>query len=127
MNCPWLSLNARALLLARMAYVLLLVAILVLAVLPRPEVLPMQFAWQDKVEHVGVFLVLALVAMQVLRVRIGTVVIGLAAYGAAMELAQSFAPARFASFGDLAADLVGLALAVLVAQGLNARCAPPRA
>ncbi len=40
----------------------------------------------------------------------------LVAYGAVMEILQSFAPYRFMSLGDLIADIVGLGLGWLLAR-----------
>ena len=48
--------------------------------------------------------------------RYGKIFLLLLAYGALMEILQSFAPSRFMSLGDLVADVAGLSLGWLVAR-----------
>jgi VanZ family protein len=66
----------------------------------------------DKVSHASAFLVLALLAERSFpEGRFGAAkVLGLLAFGAAIEVVQYFLPYREASFLDLAADAAGIAL-----------------
>jgi len=104
----------------RAAFGLALTVILVLSLMPVPDGLQV-FSWQDKLEHATAFLVLGLMAAAARLGRVRLRVVGLLAYGALIEVAQSMVPYRSAELADWAADAIGVALAVLIA-----RCWPQR-
>ncbi len=96
---------------------LLLVAMLVLLVLclvPVPPQVP-STGW-DKSNHALAFAVLAFLGHRAWPGRTGPVLLGLLAYGGLIEVLQSFTPSRFAEWGDLLADGVGLLLGEAVAR-----------
>lgn len=99
----------------RLALVLVLTGILVLSLIPVPDGLQV-FSWQDKLEHATAFVVLGLMAASARLGRTRVWVIGLLAYGALIEVAQSMVPYRSADPADWAADAIGVALAVLIAR-----------
>ena len=86
------------------------------------------FEQMDKVLHVSAFAGLACVASwswapsRPMAWRVG---LGLALYGALIELVQSQLPLREASWGDGVADVVGITLGLLFAHGVRARWAKP--
>jgi len=99
----------------RAAFGLALTAILVLSLMPVPDGLQV-FSWQDKLEHATAFVVLGLMASSARLGRTRLWVVGLLAYGALIEVAQSMVPYRSADPADWAADAIGVALAVLIAR-----------
>lgn len=73
----------------------------------------------DKLNHAGAFAVLTLVASFAFprsRHSLWLVLAGLLCYGAAIEVAQSFTPTRSAEWGDLLADLIGMAAGAMLAM-----------
>ena len=78
-----------------------------------PPALPLPTTGWDKSNHMLAFLVLGLLGLSCWRTRAAAVLLGLAGYGAAIELAQSLSGIRIGDWVDLAADLAGLALAAL--------------
>jgi VanZ family protein len=96
----------------RLAFGLALCATLWLALEPSSGAGP--WFWQaDKLQHAAAFAVLAWLGA---RARVGgrwALVLGLLAFGAGIEIAQSFTATRTASALDLAADAAGIALALV--------------
>ncbi len=106
----------------RAVLVALLAASTWFAFAPHPPGVPI--AHGDKVEHVVGFAVLAAAAALSLRAgRRSTVAVavGLAAYGAFIEVVQSWLPTRWGDVGDFAADVVGIALGVAAIAALRRR------
>jgi len=83
-----------------------MLALLVLSLMPPSPRLPTT-GW-DKSNHMLGFAMLALLAHRAWPGRTLIVLAGLLAYGGLIEVLQSFTPNRFAEFGDLVADGVGL-------------------
>jgi VanZ family protein len=96
----------------RAALALLLCTITGLALMPAPP--PQANLGWDKLNHLAAFATLAVVAV-LGRVgpyaRVGGVLL---AYGALIEVLQSFTPTRSAEWADLLADSVGIALGLLL-------------
>ena len=93
--------------LLRFVFVSSLFAVFWLALLPAPDVVKL-VSWQDKIEHAVLFAALALLALAAWPQRPLAIALGLLAYGAAMEVAQSFTAHRFGDPWDWLADAVGL-------------------
>lgn len=88
--------------------------------------------WEDKVAHVGVFAILALLAVWGERLRTGTSVLSAKAkltllllclaFGLLTEIIQSeMIATRYGSIGDVAADFVGALIGVLIGPPLLRR------
>jgi VanZ family protein len=77
----------------------------VLSVLPGAALPPVPIG--DKAEHVIAYAALALIGCALFERRYATVILGLAAYGAALEWLQIFSPGRSPEIADGVADLVG--------------------
>ncbi|NMG65303.1 hypothetical protein GPA19_10125 [Azoarcus indigens] len=93
----------------RLAFAAALVAVFVLALLPTPDLV--QFvSWQDKIEHAGVFATLSLLGLAAWPQHAGRLALALLAYGAAIEIAQSFTGYRMGDPWDWLADAVGVAV-----------------
>lgn len=92
----------------RWAFALCLVVVLALALMP-PR-LPMPTTGWDKTNHVLAFAVLAVLGRLSYPGRTAAVLLGLLAYGGAIEVLQALTPYRTADFRDLLADGVGLLL-----------------
>ncbi len=93
---------------------------------------PPMFDGIDKLQHLGAFAALALVARCGLplhgvagRRHGAQVAVALLVYGGAIELVQTQIPGRTASWADLAADLVGIAAGLALVAALR-RAWPPR-
>lgn len=99
----WTLLTAR-----RWAFWLCLLVVLALALLPPTPIVPAT-PW-DKANHVLAFVVLALLGCGSYRERAAGVLLGLLAYGAAIELLQALTPYRTGEARDLVADAAGLLL-----------------
>ena len=91
----------------RLAFGLCMLAVLVLALMPTDMPLP-STGW-DKSNHLLAFSVMALLGRRAYPGRTMAVLAGLLAYGALIEILQSFTPNRSAELLDLAADAIGLA------------------
>ncbi|MBT0959939.1 VanZ family protein [Denitromonas iodatirespirans] len=105
---------------ARAAFGAALAAVLVLSLLPVPAGLQV-FSWQDKLEHATAFLALGLLG-QFAWARHGRwVAIGLLAYGALIEVAQSFTAWRTGDAADWLADALGVGLALLIVRARRVR------
>ncbi|VTU38637.1 putative integral membrane protein [Variovorax sp. PBL-H6] len=81
-------------------------AILILSLMPPVPKMPTT-GW-DKSNHMLAFAVLMLLGRCAYPGRMAFLACGLLAYGALIELLQSLTPARFAEWGDLLADALGL-------------------
>jgi VanZ family protein len=99
----WTSLAAR-----RGAFWLCVLVVLALALLPPAPYLPAT-PW-DKANHVLAFAVLMLLGCGSYRDRTTAVLLGLLAYGGAIELLQALTPYRTGDVTDLLADATGLLL-----------------
>jgi len=80
-------------------------------------------SWADKAVHLALFLALGWLWQRALQspgerrvVGAPAIVLALVAYGGLLELAQGASGYRTASWGDLAADALGAALAVVVTR-----------
>jgi VanZ family protein len=93
-----------------------MVALLVLSLMPPSVRLP-STGW-DKSNHMLGFAVLALLSHWAWPGRTVVALVALLAYGGLIEVLQSFTPNRFAEFGDLLADAIGLLIGELVARFL---------
>ena len=100
--------QATPLLAWRLAFGLCVLAVLVLALMPTD--MPMPSTGWDKSNHLLAFSVMALLGRRAYPGRTMGVLAGLLAYGALIEVLQSFTPNRSADWHDLVADAVGLAL-----------------
>lgn len=104
---------------ARLAFLGASVVIFAIALLPAQFENPALFG-EDKLKHMGAFLVLTLLVRASWpswpRWRLA---LGLAAFGAGIELAQGLSGwGRTASLADLIADLIGIALGFAACRGL---------
>jgi VanZ family protein len=112
---------------AQIALVCAAAAILVLALIPQPEV-PLSTSW-DKLDHWLAFFTLAVLAdhafpRQPFWRRIA---LGLLAYGIGIEVLQSFTPDRQADLMDVVADSIGFIIYGILRQLLGALIRPARA
>jgi VanZ family protein len=101
-------------------WVLAMGLVTVLALLPVEHLQLPVFDWWDKAQHALAFAVLTAGACLLWPRATVRVVVGMIAYGAALELAQWAVGWRFAEWSDLLADAVG----VVVAVGLLRRLGP---
>ena len=90
----------------RSAFWMCWLAILGLALMPPVPQMPTT-GW-DKSNHMLGFAVLMLLGRWAYPGRMLSIVFGLLAYGATIELLQSLTPSRSAEWGDLLADAIGL-------------------
>jgi len=101
---------------------LLLLVISWLAFSPKPPE-GIDTGW-DKANHLLAFATLAVVSALSLtgarrERKVGKVVLGLLAYGIFIELVQTQVPGRSAEAADVLADMVGVALGLLLLAGLE--------
>lgn len=96
----------------RPAFIAALIVVFALALTPVPDGL-MLFSWQDKLEHLLVFLGLYLLGISAWPGRPGTIGVSLVLYGAAMEIAQSATVHRYGDKWDWTADCIGIAAGML--------------
>jgi len=92
---------------ARLLFIIALPLVFWLALRPAPDIVQI-VSWQDKLEHALLFAALALLGRAGWPQRCGALALGLLAYGAAMEVAQSFTPWRVGDPLDWLADAIGL-------------------
>ena len=92
----------------RLVFGICMLAVMVLALMPTD--MPMPSTGWDKSNHLLAFSVMALLGRRAYPCRAMVVLAGLLAYGALIEVLQSFTPNRSADWQDLVADAVGLAL-----------------
>lgn len=88
--------------------------VLILALLPVSYLRSPVFDWWDKGQHVLAFAVLTSWALLLWPKAVRQVLLGMLAYGAAIEAAQWFIGWRYAEWTDLAADTLGIAIAWVV-------------
>jgi len=94
----------------------LLLAIMYLALIPIPNVMP-SVTWSDKIIHCVVFGGLMVWFAALFPPSFDARVFAtLLVYGLIMELLQSLAPNRLAEFGDIVADAAGLLVGVLLVK-----------
>lgn len=91
----------------RLAFLLCLVSVLVMALMPTS---PMPASWWDKVSHVLAFTTLAVLGCWSYPGRSAKVLAGLLAYGGLIEVLQTFTATRSAEAADLVANGAGLFL-----------------
>jgi hypothetical protein len=77
-------------------------AVLVLALIPIPQALP-GTGW-DKADHLLIFVVMGLLGSRAFPANLGRCMLGLLAYGIAIELLQALVPYRAAEWRDVVAD-----------------------
>lgn len=92
----------------RLACWVCMLAVLVLALMPAVPHMPTT-GW-DKSNHVLAFAVLFVLANRAYSSRAGAVLLSLLAFGALIEVLQSFTPDHVADWQDILADGVGLLL-----------------
>lgn len=90
----------------RLAFGALLLIVMALSLLPVGAELP-STGW-DKTNHLLAFAMLACLGCLAFPQRIRPVLIGLLLYGALIEVLQSLTSYRFAEWGDLLADTIGM-------------------
>lgn len=93
--------------LLRFAFIVTLIGVFWLAIMPAPDVVRI-VEWQDKIEHAVLFAALALLGVSAwprAPLRLG---LFLLAYGAAIEVAQTWTGYRFGDPWDWLADAAGL-------------------
>ncbi|MEQ1838617.1 MAG: VanZ family protein [Candidatus Nitrotoga sp.] len=92
------------------------VALVVLALALMPIAVHMPTTGWDKANHLLAFAVLAWLGCHAYPQRMASVLLGLLAYGALIEILQSFTSYRFADWHDLLADGLGLLLGWLLTR-----------
>ena len=92
----------------RLALYACMLAVLVLSLIPPGPELPTT-GW-DKTNHLLAFGVLALLGCRGYPRNVAMLLVCLLAFGALIEVLQSLTPYRFAEWGDLLADALGLVL-----------------
>ncbi len=83
-------------------------AVLVLALVPEPP--PLLTTGWDKSNHLLAFAVMAVLGCKAFPQRVAITLLSLLAYGALIEILQSFTPTRSAEWLDLLADCLGILL-----------------
>lgn len=99
--------------LIRAAFWVATLSVLVLSLLPTSTPLP-STGW-DKSNHVLGFAILAALGSLGYRRQELKVSVGLLAFGVLIEVLQAFSGYRFAEWGDLLSDMIGIALGILTA------------
>lgn len=92
----------------RLAFLLCLIAVLVLSLLNDPD--PRLSTGWDKGNHVLAFCVLTLLGRWSFPQQALLLVVGLCVYGIGIEILQALSGYRFAEYADLLADAIGVAL-----------------
>jgi len=90
----------------RWAFFTCALAVLVLALIPSPP--PMITTGWDKSNHLLAFAVMAWLGCKAFPQRVAYTLLALLAYGALIEILQSFTPTRSAEWLDLFADSLGI-------------------
>jgi len=90
----------------RLAFGALLLIVMALSLMPLGPEIP-STGW-DKTNHLLAFSMLACLGCLAFPERIRAVLLGVLLYGALIEVLQSFTSYRFAEWGDLLADAIGL-------------------
>lgn len=118
----------------RAGFACALLGVLVLSLLPLDEPPPINTGW-DKTDHLFAYMVLALLGLQAFASRLESAVahglipptrerrmlLGLLAFGAAVELLQGLTETRQTDWRDVLANSLGIALGWLVWSVWNAR------
>ena len=117
-KASWCSLRARFRRLLRIAFYGTGVLVAALSLAPGAMLPPASIG--DKVEHAIAYAVLGLLGAASSNRGAAPVILGLAAFGAAIEMLQTFSPGRSADVLDLAADIVGAGLGCGAAIALSA-------
>lgn len=104
------------LLAARLAFWLLLLAVVILSLLPVPYLPQQAFSLWDKAQHALGFAVLALLGGLAYPGRLPRLGVSLLLLGAAIELAQDATGWRTGDWLDLTADLVGVFVGLALAR-----------
>jgi LPXTG-motif cell wall-anchored protein len=107
--------------LVRAAFWLATLSVLVLSLLPTSTPLP-STGW-DKSNHVLGFAVLAMLGSLAYRRQEFRVAVGLFAFGVLIEVLQAFSGYRFAEWGDLLSDVIGIGVGI-IATWLAGRTLP---
>lgn len=97
-----------------LALVTCVVTILILALMPAPPTM-ISTGW-DKSNHLLAFSALTWLALHAFPLRLKSILISLLAYGALIEILQSFTDTRSAEWLDLLADSVGILLGWALAR-----------
>ena len=100
--------------LARLGFICGLVLITVLSVVPQPA--PTSAEGIDKIEHAIAYFTVGVAGMIGLRHRFSLlqITVAMVIYGCVMEGVQYFLPSRVAAFADIAANTIGLIVALIV-------------
>ena len=101
----------------RLTLVLLLCAVTWLALAPAPPKL-LSTGW-DKLNHLLAFSTLAIVTVMGFGAAWWRIAAALLAYGGLIEILQGLLPPREADLADLLTDGLGIAIGLLLAQGLR--------
>lgn len=96
----------------RLLFGLCALAVLVLSLLP-PDIPEPTTGW-DKTNHMLAFGVLAALGVRSWPGRVWPVIAGLVAYGGLIEILQSLTSYRDASWPDLLADSIGIAIGLML-------------
>lgn len=110
----------------RFAFFAALGSITVLAFLPDYSALPPIVSVSDLANHAAAFTVLFLLYSLSYAHSHKRIFLTLLAYGAFIEIVQGFLPTRYASLEDIAADSVGLMIALLIRKSIGARLSTPK-
>jgi VanZ family protein len=95
-----------------------IVAVFIVALLPTTYE-PKIVSWQDKIEHVLTFFTITVLGAAGWPDRFRAVAAGILAYGAAIEVAQSFTAWRTGDVRDWIADAAGVIAAAIAARLWN--------
>ena len=107
----------------RLGFWALVLGVAVLSLLPGEYLPPVTATIWDKAQHASAFTVLGAWGMLVYPRRPWSVLLGLLAFGGAIELAQATTTWRFGDWQDWLADAVGLTLGAVLAWWPSRRLA----
>ena len=94
-------------------------SVLALSLLPTSHTLPTT-GW-DKSNHLSAFFLLTMLGLLAYPAKPRITMIALVAYGGMIEVLQSFTAYRFAEWGDLLADAIGVCLGGLLTATIQRR------
>ena len=122
---PWLLVALRG------GWWLAMAGVLALALMPTAHLPTPMLDWWDKAQHALAFAVLTAWALWAWPAVVGRTLLGMLAFGGAIELAQWATGWRFGEWADLLADGVGVMLGWALGWGLaqirRSRSGPQRA